>query len=158
MGTSSGESMMPGSPTAWAKDLLDMSTYPGSKMRREVNHVPEEPEDEWPKGRILTIRGKEVECFTTGQLASLLGGRSAVTIRSWENEGVLPKSGYSLPGKGGDVRGRRRYYTRAQVEGILDIARQEGIFLPGPRINIQRTGFTVRVRDYFIELRKKGII
>jgi hypothetical protein len=131
--------------------------YPGSKMKRQVNHVPEEEADEWPKGRTLTIKGKEVECFTTGQLALLLGGRSAVTIRAWENEGLLPKSGYSLPGKGGDVRGRRRYYTRSQVEGIIEIAKDEGIFTPGPRINMRKTEFTNRVIFFFKELRMRGI-
>ena len=133
--------------------------YPGSKMRRaEHSHVPDdEYEEPWPTGRTLTIQGKGVECFTTGQLAFLLGGRSAVTIRKWENEGTLPKSGYSLAGKDGDVRGRRRYYTRKQVEAVLDIARQEGVFYPGPRINIQKTQFTSRVLQEFRRLREQGI-
>lgn len=141
-------------------DTMIDSFYPGSKMRREVNHVEDTPEPEeiiWPKGRILTIQGYEVECFTTGQLAQILGGRSAVTIRSWEAEGILPKSGYSLPGKGGDVRGRRRYYTHSQVQGIVDIAREEGVLYPGPRIFVNRTRFTERVKEYFLELRNRGI-
>jgi hypothetical protein len=141
-------------------DTVLTEYYPGSKMKREVNHVKPETEDteiDWPKGRILTIQGFEVECFTTGQLASLLGGRSAVTIRTWESEGILPKSGYSLPGKGGDVRGRRRYYTRAQVKGLIDIAREEGVLLPGPRIFVNRTKFTDRALEYFKDLRKRGI-
>lgn len=143
-------------------DLLDKFTdpyYPGSKMKREVR-APEpepEPEFEWPKGRILTISGFEVECFTTGQLAGLLGGRKAVTIRAWEAEGILPKSGYYVPGRDGDVRGRRRYYTRSQVEGVLDIARQEGVLYPSTRISISRTRFTERVTELFLDLRKRGI-
>lgn len=141
-------------------DTVLTEYYPGSKMKREVNHVKpetEEPEVVWPKGRILTIQGYEVECFTTGQLAELLGGRSAVTIRTWESEKILPKSGYSLPGKGGDVRGRRRYYTRAQVSGLIDIAREEGILYPGPRIFVNRTRFKERAREYFLDLRKRNI-
>ena len=136
-----------------------MEFYPGSKMKPEAR-VPDpepEPEIEWPKGRILTIQGFEVECFTTGQLANLLGGRKAVTIRAWEAEGILPKSGYYVPGRDGDVRGRRRYYTRAQVEGVLDIARQEGVLYPSTRISISRTAFTGRVTDLFLDLRKRGI-
>jgi hypothetical protein len=132
--------------------------YPGSNMKREVNHAPEEDIVDWPKGRILTVKGREVECFTTGQLAALLGGRSAVTIRSWEGEGILPKSGYALPGRDGDVRGRRRYYTKNQVQGVLDIALEEGVFWPGPRINVRRTAFTARVEAYFRELRTRGIL
>ncbi len=139
--------------------FADPKFYPGSNMRREVNHAPETNDEiEFPPGKILTVAGREVECFTTGQLAFILGGRSAVTIRSWENEGILPKSGYSKQGNDGDVRGRRRYYTRNQVIGIVDIAKSEGVFLPGPRINIRQTRFTARVEAYFRELRKRNVL
>jgi hypothetical protein len=134
--------------------------YPGSKMKRAIHEVLPEPEEEpveWPKGRILTISGYEVECFTTGQLGELLGGRKAVTIRAWEAEGILPRSGYFIPGKGGDVRGRRRYYTRAQVQGVLDIAREEGVLYPSTKISISRTGFTRKVGAFFADLRRRGI-
>lgn len=133
--------------------------YPGSKMKRTVTVQPEPEVEEviWPKARVLTISGYEVECYTTGQLAELLGGRKAVTIRAWEAEGILPKSGYYVPGRDGDVRGRRRYYTRRQVEGVLDIARQEGVLYPSTRVSISRTNFTKRVTDYFLDLRKRGI-
>lgn len=128
-------------------------------MKRQVREPDPEPEPEvlWPKGRILTISGYEVECFTTGQLGHLLGGRAAVTIRAWESEAILPKSGYYIPGRGGDPRGRRRYYTRAQVEGVLDIARQEGVLYPSTRVSISKTDFTKRVTEYFVELRRQGI-
>lgn len=133
--------------------------YPGSKMKREVRQPDPEPEPcvIWPKGRILTISGYEVECFTTGQLADLLGHRKAVTIRAWESAGILPKSGYYVPGRDGDLRGRRRYYTRSQCEGVLDIARQEGVLYPSTRISISRTNFTKRVTDLFLDLRRRGI-
>jgi hypothetical protein len=139
--------------------LLTDEYYPGSKMKRESRKpdTPPEPEIIWPKGRILTISGYEVECFTTGQLADLLGHRRAVTIRAWEANGTLPKSGYYVPGKDGDVRGRRRYYTRRQVEGVLDIARQEGVLYPSTRISISRTNFTKRVTELFLDLRRNGI-
>lgn len=144
-------------------DVMDRLTdqfYPGSKMRREVRVPDPEPEleVEWPKGRVLTIKGYEVECFTTGQLADLLGHRKAVTIRAWEAEGILPKSGYYVPGRDGDVRGRRRYYTRNQVEGVLDIARQEGVLYPSTRISISKTQFTTRVTELFLDLRRRGIL
>lgn len=139
--------------------FMDEDYYPGSKMKREVRVPDAEPEPEiaWPEGRILTISGYEVECFTTGQLADLLGHRKAVTIRGWEADGILPKSGYYVPGRGGDVRGKRRYYTRSQVEGLLDIARQEGVLYPSTRISIKRTSFTARVTTLFLDLRKRGI-
>jgi hypothetical protein len=140
-------------------DRITDEYYPGSKMRRAARTLDPEPEPEiiWPKGRILTISGYEVECFTTGQLAGLLGGRKAVTIRAWEAEGLLPKSGYYVPGRDGDVRGRRRYYTKAQVEGLLDIAREEGVLYPSTRVSISRTRFTERATDLFMELRRQGI-
>jgi hypothetical protein len=133
--------------------------YPGSKMKPAPRTPDPEPEDEieWPSGRVLTISGYEVECFTTGQLADLLGHRKAVTIRGWESDGILPKSGYYVPGKNGDVRGRRRYYTRRQVEGLLDIAHEEGVLYPSTRISISKTGFTRRVTELFLELRRQGI-
>jgi hypothetical protein len=133
--------------------------YPGSKMKRQVREViPEyEEEIEWPKGRMLTIQGVEVQCFTTGELAWLLGGRKAVTIRSWESAGILPKSGYYVPGKGGDVRGRRRYYTQAQCQAVLDIAAEEGVLYPSTRTSITKTNFASRVTAKFIEMRKQGI-
>ena len=143
-------------------DVLDRFTdefYPGSRMKRAVVKSEPEPEPEvtFPRGRVLTILGYEVECFTTGQLAELLGGRKAVTIRAWEAEGILPKSGYYIPGKGGDVRGRRRYYTKPQVEGVLDIARSEGVLYPSTRVSISKTGFTRRVTELFVSLRKRGV-
>lgn len=146
-------------------DMLDsliggFDYYPGSKMKRAVREVPpedEEEEIEWPKGRVLTIAGYEVECFTTGQLADLLGHRKAVTIRAWEADHILPKSGYYIPGRDGDVRGRRRYYTRSQVEGVLDIARQEGVLYPSTRSSISKTNFTTRVTDLFLDLRKRNV-
>lgn len=133
--------------------------YPGSKMKRQPPTPAPEPEPEfiWPKGRVLAISGYEVECFTTGQLANLLGGRKAVTIRAWEAEGILPKSGYYVPGRDGDVRGRRRYYTRTQVEGVLDIAREEGVLYPSTKTSISKTRFTERVTELFLDLRRRGI-
>jgi len=143
-------------------DMLDRLTdgyYPGSKMKIQDRAPDPEPEPEiiWPKGRVLTISGYEVECFTTGQLAGLLGGRKAVTIRAWEADGILPKSGYYVPGRDGDVRGRRRYFTKTQVEGVLDIAREEGVLYPSTRISISKTRFTERVTELFLDLRKRGI-
>lgn len=132
--------------------------YPGSKERRQVNHVPDEAPDvpDLGSGRMLLVNGLEVEFFTIGQLAAVLH-RQPVTIRAWENEGVLPASGWTKPGQDGDTRGRRRLWTRAQVEGIWRIAREEGVLEPGPRINIAKTQFTSRVRLLFAQLRKEGL-
>ena len=132
--------------------------YPGSKERRLVNPVPDdEPEGpELGRGRTLLVQGREVEFFGIGDLARVLG-RQPVTIRSWENEGILPVPTFSKPGRDKDPRGRRRLYTRGQIEGIWKIAGEEGILEPGPRINILKTQFTKRVIDLFEQLRKEGL-
>ena len=72
------------------------------------------------KGRVYRIKGIEVELFTIGQLACLLG-KKPVTIRMWESRGWIPLAnwrspkpqGEQIPGK--PVKGRR-LYSRKQVE------------------------------------------
>jgi hypothetical protein len=132
--------------------------YPGSKERRQVNHVPdEEPEGpELGTGRMLLVRGFDVEFFEIGVLAAALN-RRPVTIRMWEHEGILPNSGWSKPGKYQDARGRRRLWTRPQIVGIWRIAKEENVLEPGPRINITKTQFTARVDALFAQLRKEGL-
>lgn len=132
--------------------------YPGSRERRQVNHVPDDEPDapELGTGRMLLVNGREVEFFSIGQLAAVLN-RKPGTLRSWETEGVLPRSGWTKPGRDKDPRGRRRLWSRPQVEGIWRIARDEGVLEPGPRINILKTQFTTRVRALFEDLRKEGI-
>lgn len=132
--------------------------YPGSKERRQVNHVSGDEPDvpELGTGRTLLVQGLEVEFFSIGDLARVLN-RQPVTIRAWENEGILPTSGWTKPGKDRDPRGRRRLWTRPQIEGIWRIAREEGVLDPGPRINILKTKFPTRVKALFAELRKQGL-
>lgn len=137
---------------------MTVEYYPGSREVRRVNPVPDEVPDvpELGSGRMLLVNGLEVEFFTIGQLAAVLN-RQPVTIRSWENEGILPASGWTKPGQDGDTRGRRRLWTRAQVEGIWRIAKEEGVLEPGPRVNITGTQFTSRVQLLFTQLRKEGL-
>jgi GTPase involved in cell partitioning and DNA repair len=45
-----------------------------------------------------------------------------------------------------DVRAHRRLYTRAQIEGMVEIASEEGILTNTAR-HITRTKFTERVLD-----------
>lgn len=133
-------------------------TYPGSHEKRQVNHVPDdEPEGpELGPGKIMIVRGIEVEFWRIGTLARALN-RSAVTIRMWEREGILPPSGWTSPGRDRDPRGKRRLWTRRQIEGVWRIARDEGILYPGPHVSILNTRFTERVTAMFAELRKAAI-
>lgn len=132
--------------------------YPGSKERRQVNHMPDDVPDapELGSGRVLLVRGFEVEFFGIGDLARALN-RQPVTIRAWEREGILPPPTFTKPGRDRDPRGRRRLYTRAQVVGTWLIAREEGVLDPGPRINILKTQFTRRVTALFDQLKKEGL-
>ena len=97
---------------------------------------------------MYTVAGQDVELFTVGQLAQALG-REAGTIRKWEANGIIPKAMYSSPSI--DPRGKRRLYTRAMVEGIVKIAKQEGILAPNSRKTISATRFTERVVQLFKE-------
>lgn len=98
--------------------------YPGSRERRQaVASAPAAGVEEDPlgKGTVMVLRGREVEFFTIGQLARALN-RKAGTLRSWEANGILPPPGYQKPSK--DPRGIRRLYTRAQCEGIIQLAKE----------------------------------
>lgn len=132
--------------------------YPGSRERRQVNHVPDDEPDapELGSGRMLIVRGIEVEFFGIGDLARVLN-RQPVTIRAWENERILPPPTFTKPGRDRDPRGRRRLYTREQILAIWRIAREEGILEPGPRINILKTQFTERVKAEFERLKREGL-
>jgi hypothetical protein len=96
------------------------------------------------------VAGVETEFFTVGDLAKALG-RQPVTIRKWEREGVIPKSTYQSPGRDDDVRGRRRLYTREQIEGMVRIAHEEGVLVSHQK-PIKNTNFSVRVIDLFKRL------
>jgi hypothetical protein len=96
------------------------------------------------------VGGKSIEFFTVGQLAMALG-REAGTVRSWEQKGWLPLPVFrtkapdwaGMPNR--SLKGRR-LWTRAQVAGIVRIAREEGMLLPRPQWrHPRRSQFTQRV-------------
>lgn len=141
----------------WAAELAGEKVfYPGSKRP-----IPEKPTaaprstpgvQEWDrKPRVLLVDDKPVEFFTVGDLAAALG-REAGTIRKWESNGVIPRAKYKSPSPSGDPRGMRRLYTRAQIEGIVRIALDEGILVMTDRRPLGRTKFTPRVLQLFKDL------
>ena len=129
--------------------------YPGSKQLRRAVAPPAKPAgreagQQWDASPILkTIKGQTVEVFTIGQLGQSVG-RAAVTIRLWERKGFLPKARMRLADRNG--KGGRRYYTRAQVEGIARIAKEEGLLEPQAPLTPE---FTRRVFQLFVDLEKK---
>jgi hypothetical protein len=142
------------------QDFADLGEqfYPGSTKpivrhpNRNALHTEAAPSAaDWDaKPRKYNVGGVETEFFTLGNLATALG-RQPVTIRKWEREGVIPKSTYQSPGRDNDPRGRRRLYTRAQIEGIVRIALEEGVLVSHQK-PIKTTNFTARVIDLFKRL------
>lgn len=126
--------------------------YPGSKKqikpKPEPYHHPDD-EDRWDRNpRHLTVNGKPIELFSVGHLAKALG-RVPVTIRKWEKDGTIPKATFRKPSD--DPRGQRRLYSRAQIEGLVKIAKEEGLLDDRPK-PITRTAFTSRAVALFREL------
>lgn len=135
--------------------------YPGSTrpIVRHPNRIQTErvrrglgADPDWDENpRVYTINGEDVEFFSVGQLARALG-REPGTIRKWESQGVIPKATFQVPGRDGDPRGRRRLYSRKQVEGMVKIAEDEGLMDFGvPRKSFSTTQFKPRVLELFRE-------
>jgi MerR-like DNA binding protein len=132
--------------------------YPGSQTpRKTVTAVPEEEKepgllDEAVEALgepvVFSVNGIDVEFFLIGQLAAALG-RSATTLRRWESQGIIPRSGYTKPSK--DPRGRRRLYSKEQCRGIIYIYIDEGVWETG---RIKGTQFSARVLNLFKELKR----
>jgi len=128
--------------------------YPGSS--RPIIRHPNRSRDTGPevtaswdrKPRTYPVGGVEREFFTIGQLAEALG-RKPVTLRKWEREGIIPKATFRAPSE--HVQGVRRLYSREQVEGIVKIAKEEGV-LVSHQTPITQTQFTNRVVALFTSL------
>lgn len=135
--------------TSWQEELNRM--FPGSRtpiLHKEFREVQEEYIEKWDdKPNIFTVGGKEQEFFSIGQLGKALGNRSSNTLRAWEKEGIIPKSPYVKPSN--TPNGRRRMYTRAMVEGLIKIAREEGVLWPHKGVRLSETKFQQRAHDLF---------
>jgi hypothetical protein len=136
----------------------DLKDWPGKKrpVNRPEPSLAEESDADWDARPVVYIyNGVSREFFTIGHLADALG-RSPVTIRSWESKGLLPKSPYRSPRPRGEslpgVAKGKRLWTRDQIEGIMRLAREEGVILNEKPPTKQ---FTLRVADLFRELLKK---
>lgn len=128
--------------------------FPGSTTPLDIENIKREQEHEsadWDLNpMIFTVRGKEMQFFPIGALARALGNRSPNTLRAWEKEGILPKSVFVKPSR--DPRGRRRMYTRAMVEGLVKIAKEEGVWLPDRGKKLSQTQFTRKAVELFKEM------
>lgn len=133
--------------------------YPGSsRPLGKSPGMPREDKDskgvrEWDTKPMIfedPVTKKDAEFFTIGNLADALG-RESGTIRKWENTGVIPKAAFLTPGE--DPRGRRRLYSRAQIEGLVRIAAEEKILVNPDNRPISRTAFKERAWELFASLK-----
>lgn len=140
--------------STWQEQLAKV--FPGSNtplVFEKVREVQEESISKWDaKPFVFLVGGKETEFFSIGQLGKALGNRSPVTLRKWEREGILPKSPYTKPSS--DPRGKRRMYTRAMVEGLVKIAREEGVLWPDKGRRLSETMFQAKAVTLFKSLLK----
>lgn len=144
------ERLKTGDPVKSEAESDEEETYPGSSQsRRDPSESSETPrknsEDplESFKPRIMKLKGKDTEFFTIQALADALN-RSTITIRKWETKGWLPTAQYRSPGEKQD-----RLYTREQIEGILRIAREEGLMNPQRKPRVDKTNFPQRASELF---------
>lgn len=127
--------------------------YPGSKRKIETGaDVSSKADpDAWDaKPRVYKKNGVDTEFFTVGHLAVAMN-RKPLSIRQWERRGIIPKSTFQRAGRNGSQHGRRRLYTRAQIEGMIKIAHEEGL-LTNDRREIASTEFQSRVLALFRHL------
>lgn len=132
--------------------------YPGSKVPRRSYREERKPpaakvtEIDLGKPKQLRVGSEIVDFYTVGTLALALN-RKTVTMRKWEDEGVIPKAQYILPSQ--DPRGQRRLYTKDQILGLRELARQEGILYPsdgGKWAAVEQTKFRERSAQLWKEL------
>jgi hypothetical protein len=76
-----------------------------------------------PQRRII-VDGLELELYPIGAVAKALG-RSSRTIRRWETRGLIPPPLYERRSR--NPHGRRRLYTRQEIEGLIVIAEWHGV-------------------------------
>lgn len=127
--------------------------YPGTSKpitARAPQASEDAEEDLFAKPRTgYQVNGQPFPCYAIGVLAKALG-RQVVTIRLWEREGLLPRTTFSSSRIQGG--GKARLYTREQIEGVVRIAKEEGVYERSSRISIRDTDFTERVKALFLDI------
>ena len=131
----------------------DIKSYPGNKPPKLQSKEVEKTDtiaylNTLPSAE-YSVNGNPTQCYTIGSLCKVLG-RKAVTIRSWEAKGWMPKpklrtrppEGVQVPGKA--PKGRR-LYSRSQVEYLIEAV--ERFHLEDPKV-ADWNGFRQHLKSY----------
>lgn len=134
---------------------LDDTHIPGRRPRVVHQDVqPSAPEyTSWDQARTwprkYVVNGHEMELFPIGALARAINRRPR-TIHAWEYKGWFPAPLLRSPRKAKDGIPGQRLYSRAFIEGVIEIANDEGI-IDEWSANICATDFVERVFELFEE-------
>lgn len=112
----------------------DLRDYPGKRppaLRQQPAKGRSGPPelDAWDDHpRILKLNGVDTEFFTIRHVALALG-RSPRTIRTWEAKEIIPPATFraAKPHSSKIKQVGDRLWTRAQVEAMVRVARDEGV-------------------------------
>jgi len=101
--------------------------------------------------RLRNARKEVVLAFYIGELAARLQ-KSASTLRRWQRLGLLPPTPLLHYVEGGSPR---RVYTQQMIDGIAEIAEEEGLIGRRPARMVD-TDFRARCHEFFWELFPAG--
>jgi len=131
-----------------------LDVYPGTARPLGVPHPAQTPSVgemvRWDDDPVYKkISGYYREFFAISHLANALG-RSTKTLYKWETLGLFPGATWIYNSE--SRNGRRRLYTRRQIEGVIGIAYEEGV-LSGTNRFLSHTQFPDRCKELFQQTR-----
>ncbi|MGW3153689.1 hypothetical protein [Streptomyces sp. NPDC001089] len=131
-----------------------LDVYPGTARPIGVPHPVANPQTgdtvRWDEDPVYKkISGFYREFFAISHLGHALN-RSTKTLYKWETTGLFPNATWIYNGE--SKNGRRRLYTRRQIEGVVAIAYEEGV-LSGTKRFISHTQFPDRCAELFRQTR-----
>ena len=114
------------------------------RVRRDpvLGELDDEYVEAWDRFPIViqTRDGERRECFRIGALAKAWDGRTPQSIYKLEHNGMLPKASYRKKATRGKHKGDR-LYTREQIELIIEVAKECGVYRRNTRKRIDTSGF-----------------
>jgi hypothetical protein len=140
-------------PFAAFNDLHDrVRDFPGKREPVNRKQVEEPKHNAWDVGpRSYKVKGVDTEFFTVGHLA-LAVNRTPRTVRYWERERIIPPATFRAPkpNKGVLKQVGDRLYSRAQIEAIVQVAKEEGV-LDG---KAPKPSFTAKIQRAWLAIQK----